>query len=209
MYRFHPQTKRVVEIAQKGELGQVQFIISSFCYNVPDPKDIRLKAELGGGVLLDVGSYCVSVARLLMNDEPYLVNASARFGPGSDVDEVFTGVLRFPNGGLSTFGCCLHSPREQWYKIIGTEASLTVPVPFAPGTDDRHIILHSGWQRGEEKDEIITIKGANHYQLMVENFAECIYRGLKPNISLEESRANIAVIVALMQSAQEEKKVEL
>jgi len=202
MYRFHPQTQRVHEIIRSGVLGAVQLVSAAFTYHVPNPNDIRLKWSLGGGCLLDVGTYCVSVARMAMGSEPIEVIGRARIGPQSDVDEVFAGMLRFSEGRQATFGCTLHGPREQWYKISCTEATLTVPVPFAPGTDDRELIIRRGWQRGKEVEERIRIPGVDQYQLMVEHFSDCISTGQAPSIPLSESRNNVAAVEALMQSAR-------
>ena len=118
-----------------------------------------------------------------------------------DVDEVFAGLLRFSGGRLATFGCALHGPREQWYKITGSEATLTVPVPFAPGTDDRELIIRRGWQRGQETEERIRVAGVDQYQLMIEQFSDCVMMGGSPAISLAETRANVAAVSALIQSA--------
>jgi len=201
MYKLHPQTERVAEIIRSGTLGAVQLVSSAFTYHVPNPKDIRLSRALGGGCLLDVGTYCVSVARMAMHAEPVEAIGRARIGPDSDVDEVFAGMLRFSEGRLATFGCALHGPREQWYKITGSEGTLTVTVPFAPGTDDRELIIRRGWQRGQETEERIRVAGVDQYQLMIEQFSDCVMMGSSPAISLAETRANIAVVSALIQSA--------
>lgn len=203
MYHFHPLTKRVIEIVRSGQIGTPQLVMSAFNYNVPNPEDIRLQSALGGGVLFDVGTYCVSVARNVFGKEPIHAIGSARFGLASNVDEVFTGILTFEDGSQSCFGCCLHGPRDQWYRIIGTEAVLSVSMPFAPGIDDRSIIIRRGWQRGKETEEKIVIPGVDQYQLMVEHFNECIISGITPIISLEESRANMVVVDALLRSAKE------
>jgi len=201
MYKLHPQTERVAEIIRSGTLGAVQLVSSAFTYHVPNPEDIRLSRALGGGCLLDVGTYCVSVARMAMHAEPVEAIGRARIGPDSDVDEVFAGMLRFSEGRLATFGCALHGPREQWYKITGSEGTLTVTVPFAPGTDDRELIIRRGWQRGQETEERIRVAGVDQYQLMIEQFSDCVMMGSSPAISLAETRANIAVVSALIQSA--------
>jgi len=209
MYCFHPQTKRILQIVRDGTLGDPLLVAAAFTYNLPNPHDIRFEAALGGGVMYDVGSYCVSVARAVMGREPVLVNGRARFGPDSDVDEVFAGILTFADGAQATFGCCLHAPRDQWCKITGTEATLTVPAPFSPGSGDCTLILRSGWRRGRDVEEKIIVPGADHYQLMVEHFGDCIRSGRPPMVSLEESRANLVVVEALLRSACAGKPIEI
>ena len=201
MYHLHPQTDRVRQIIRSGDLGQVHLVTAMFTYNLPDPGDIRLVRSLGGGILLDVGTYCVSVARLAMGREPESVLGSARIGPTSDVDEVFTGLLRFPAGEHAAFACSLRGPRQQEYRITGTEGSLTVPIPFAPGTEDRTLILRTGWQRGKEREEHVVVPGADQYQLLAEHFAFCVRSEAQPAIPLTETRANVAAVSKLMESA--------
>lgn len=202
MYRLHPQTAKVMEIVRSGALGAVEMVSAMFTYHVPNPHDIRLKGSLGGGVLADVGCYCVSVARMVMEGEPVEAMGRARFGPNSDVDEVFAGLLRFSGGRVATFGCALHAPRQQEYHITGTEASLTVTVPFAPGVDDRVLVVRRGWQRGKETEERIVVPGVDQYRLLVEHFADCVMAGAQPLLPLTESRANTAVVGELRKNAQ-------
>lgn len=209
MYRFHPQTARVQELIRSGALGEVQAITAAFTYHVPNPNDIRLKAALGGGVLYDVGTYCVSVARLVAQAEPDRVYGSARVGPASDVDEVFSGMLHFPQGIHAGLTCALHAPRDQWYRVTGSEGTLIVPIPFAPGLEDRELIVRRGWQRGKETEERITVPGADQYQLLVEHFADCILNGTPSALPLGETRANIAVVQALHESAQQNQPIHL
>lgn len=202
MYRLHPQTERVRDLIVSGAIGDVQLINSAFTYHVPNPNDIRYSDALGGGVLLDVGTYCVSIARLAAQSEPISIYGSARIGPGSDVDEIFAGALGFPGGIHASFTCALHSPRDQWYRITGTEGTLIVPVPFAPGTDDRVLLIRRGWKRGQETEERIEIPGADQYQRLVEHFANCVLHQQATPLTLAETRANITVLEALRNRAR-------
>jgi D-xylose 1-dehydrogenase (NADP+, D-xylono-1,5-lactone-forming) len=201
MYRLHPQTLKAWELVRAGTLGAVHLVQANFTYHVPNPSDIRFNRALGGGVLEDVGSYCVSVARAAMGCEPTQVTGEARIGPASDVDEAFTGMLRFPGGELASFACSIHGPRQQEYRITGSEASLTVTVPFAPGVDDRLLILRRGWQRGKETVEQIVVPGVDQYRLLGEHFADCVLNGTAPAIPLSETRANVAAVSALHESS--------
>jgi predicted dehydrogenase len=202
MYRFHPQTERVRELILSGAIGDVQLISAAFTYHVPNAKDIRYSDALGGGVLLDVGTYCVSISRLAAQSEPISIYGSARIGPGSDVDEVFVGALGFPGGIHAAFTCALYSPRDQWYRITGTTGTLIVPVPFAPGTDNRTLLIRRGWQRGKETEERIEIPGADQYQLLVEHFVERVRNQRETPLTLAETRANVTVLEALRNSAR-------
>ncbi|MFP4322792.1 MAG: Gfo/Idh/MocA family protein, partial [Anaerolineales bacterium] len=102
MYRFHPQTRRVLELVAEGVLGDLHAINAVFSFRLPPEaaENIRLQASLGGGSLMDVGCYCVNLMRLATGAEPEAVTAQALIGKTSGVDERFTGTLRFPGGVL-------------------------------------------------------------------------------------------------------------
>ena len=94
MYRHNPQTKRLKELVADGAVGELRLIRSTFSYGLYDESNIRLRTEVEGGALMDVGCYNVSGSRLL-GGEPEHVYAEAWFGP-SGTDWVTAGILRFP-----------------------------------------------------------------------------------------------------------------
>jgi len=202
MYQYHPQTRRVIEIVRSGALGAVELVSASFTYDLANDDDIRLAEGLGGGVLWDVGTYCVHVARQAFGTEPMVAAGMARFGPQGGVDEAFTGLLQFPTG-MATFGCSLRAPRTQSYTITGSEASLRCPIPFSPGSDDRSLVIQRGRTRDTATEEIVTVTGADQYRLMAERFAEKL-REARPirNAHLADARANVAALDALLRSAK-------
>src|SRR5436190_8955363 len=103
MYRHNPQTKKLKELVDGGAIGELRLIRSTFSYSLYDDSNIRLRTEVEGGALMDVGCYCVSGSRLLGGD-PTSVRADAWYGP-TGTDWVFTGVLHFQNDVLATFHC--------------------------------------------------------------------------------------------------------
>ncbi len=94
MYRHHPQTARLAELVASGVIGELRVIRSAFSYSLYDAENIRLRVDVEGGSLMDVGCYCVSGSRLL-GGEPESVVGAAHVGP-SGTDWVFTGLMRFP-----------------------------------------------------------------------------------------------------------------
>jgi len=195
MYRFHPQMVRVREMVASGAIGPLQLIRASFSFTLTDPRNIRLQRDLGGGALMDVGCYCVNFSRLMTGAEPVEVQAAAYFGPQSQVDETLTGILRFP-AGISLIDCSFRMPFRQFCELVGQEGIIQVPAPWLPGTADTSILV----RRGDET-ETLTIPGANHYQLMVEHFNECILTGQELRFPASDGRKNMSVLDALYQSA--------
>src|SRR5205814_8450771 len=105
MYRFHPQIELVRQLLADGTIGEIKIIRATFGFSLDDPKDIRWDIGLAGGALMDVGSYCVSIVRLMVGAEPVAASASAVWAP-SGVDESLAGTLEFPGGILGNSDCC-------------------------------------------------------------------------------------------------------
>jgi len=101
MYRHNPQTKRAQELVRSGAIGELRLVRSTFSYGLYDEDNIRLRADVEGGALMDVGCYNVSWSRLLAG-EPQRVWGEAWYGP-SGTDWVFTGTMRFPGDVIASF----------------------------------------------------------------------------------------------------------
>ena len=203
MYRFHPRTEKVLEMVRSGVIGELRLIHSAFTFRLTHPDNIRLKQELGGGALMDVGCYCVNISRTAAAAEPMAAQCFARWSQ-SGVDEQLAGTLVFPNGLPAQFDCSLTMERREVYTLAGTDASLTIPRAFLPGHADAVIEETRG--RGETKQYVI--KGADEYQLMVEHFADCILQDLAPRYTASEAAANMRAIEALYRSACNEGRPE-
>jgi xylose dehydrogenase (NAD/NADP) len=195
MYRFHPQTERVRELISQGAFGEPRLIRASFTFRVTNPANIRLQPDLGGGSLMDVGCYCVNVARTLFNAEPIEVQAYATWA-ASGVDEQVVASLRFEGDRWAQFDCALTLARRESYQVVGTDAVIDVPVAFLPGASD--VRIHIRDVQGARAE---TIAGVDEYQLMVEHFADCVRGRMMPRYSVAEAAANMRAIAALYRSA--------
>ena len=195
MYRHHAQTLRVKELVHNGSLGKLQSIKGSFTFMLEREGDVRLVKALGGGSIWDVGCYPISYARLIVGVEPLEVFGWQITGP-SGIDMSLFGQMRFPNDVHVQFDCGFASPEHSFIEIIGAEGTLNVPKPFKPGKKERIYLTRQG------KITPIEIKGEELYRGEVEDLADAILLGKPPRISLEDSRGNVAAIVALLESAQ-------
>jgi len=202
MYRHHPQTLKAVDLAQNGALGVLKLIRGSFAYMLSRPADVRLQPELGGGSIWDVGCYPISFARVLAGEEPLEVFGWQVIGP-SGIDETFVGQMRFDHDLHMQFNSSFVSHFDNYMEIIGTQGILNIPHPAKPATDDKMVLT-----RGD-KVETIRIKSEMLYLYEVEDMADAILLGRTPRIPLADSRANIKTILALLESAQTGKPVEL
>jgi xylose dehydrogenase (NAD/NADP) len=196
MYRFHPQTVKVLEMIAFGAIGAVRIVRAAFCFTVSSETNIRLNPALGGGALMDVGSYCVSVARTMVGAEPESVTALAQRG-ASGVDEAMGGLLQFPGGALASFECSFRTPYRASYEVIGEHGRIEVIAPFITNNNETLIVLHTP----DDRAQTYAFPATDQYALMVEHFAECVMDRLPLRYSPSEGRAQMHVIDALYESA--------
>lgn len=196
MYRFHPRTEQVLSLLQDPPLD-VKLIRSAFTFAVSSPDNIRLQADLGGGSLMDVGCYCVNVARTMLGKEPLEVQAFAEWAPNS-IDEAMVATLCFEGNVFAQFHCALNTYRQEFYEVVRKDGRISVTSAFLPGSGDVEIRIEP---RNEDQEDVV-VEGADEYQLMVEHFASCILTGLPLRYDASEAAANMSVIEALYRSAR-------
>ena len=121
----------------------------------------------------------------------------------SGVDLTFVGQMRFANDILMQFDSSFDMPFHSFMEIVGSEGTLNIPRPFKPGVNEKIYLTR------EEKTETITVKGQELYLGEVEDLADAILLGQAPRIALADSRANVAVIRAFLESARSGKSVSL
>ena len=202
MYRHHPQTLKVKELVQNGSIGTLKLLRGSFSFVLDNEGDIRLDLAMGGGSIWDVGCYPISFIRTVVGTEPIEVFGWQVTGP-TDIDDTFVGNLHFAEGVYGQFDSSFVIPFHAYMEIVGSEATLIVPTPFKPRLSEKFFLVRNG------KTETIKVKGQDLYLGEVEDMADTILLGKSPRISLEDSRANIAVITAFFESARTGAAVKL
>jgi predicted dehydrogenase len=197
MYRFHPQWQRTRELVRGGELGELRTIQVFFSYFLDDPNNIRNRAEIGGGALLDIGCYPVSVARFLFDAEPHRVFAVAEEDPRFHTDRLISGTLDF-GVGTATFTCGTQLAPHQRVTVVGTKALVEIEIPFnAPA--DRPCRI---WLQRDGAREEISFPASNQYTLQADGFARAILDDGAVPTPVEDALANMHVIDALRRSAE-------
>jgi predicted dehydrogenase len=197
MYRYHPQWQRVQELVEAGAVGEVRTVHSVFSYFNADPANIRNQAEIGGGGLMDIGCYNISVSRLLFGAEPARVCGIAEEDPRFGTDRLTSGILNFGHG-TATFTCSTQLAPYQRVNVFGTAGRIEVEVPFSP-LPDRPSRL---WHQHEGGTDEILIEPANQYTLQGDRFAEAIVEGTPVRTPLEDAVANMRVLEAVAASAR-------
>ncbi|KAJ7272286.1 NAD(P)-binding protein [Mycena rebaudengoi] len=111
-YRFHPVAIRTKEIIESGELGAVKSTLTSLAMPPPMIKagDIRFDYSLGGGALMDMGSYTLNAMRYFTGVEPTSVLTVKHDLWSPKVDRATVATLALPGGITSTIHCDLRVP---------------------------------------------------------------------------------------------------
>jgi xylose dehydrogenase (NAD/NADP) len=194
MYLYHPLLLKARQMVKQGCVGQVTLARGIFSFFLDRLHDVRWMPELGGGALWDLGSYPVSFIRWVAG-EPEKV-----FGwyilSGSGVDATFAGLLHYENGVLGVFDSGFRQQFRLMAEVSGTEGALIVERPYLMNEVSRLIL-----QRGLEEEEIV-LPAADPYQCEVEALTAAILDGEPLPLSLDISRANVATLAALYESAR-------
>ena len=202
MYKLHPQWKKVKELIEKGEIGELKLIQSSFSFYDDNAESIVNTKEYGGGSLFDIGCYPVSISRLLFNEEPKSLFAEMEIDSKLGIDTTTTCTLEFKEG-KSQFFSSIRIYENQNVKIFGTKGILELPIPFNPKNDkESEIYVYKN-----NVKEIIKIEKCNQYEIEVSSFSNSILENKDPIISLDDSFNNMIIIDKIFESAKLGKRV--
>lgn len=196
MYRHHPQTKLIKEMVENGRLGEITVINGLFSFAIYDPAtNVRMKPELGGGSMWDVGVYPMSYMQNLMGGIPKRVFATQWVGE-SGVDELFAGQMEYANGVIGQFSCGFRSPFQTYIEIVGTEGRLYVERPFVSPQDGKVYFTDP-----DGKTKKIKMPKKELYLGEVEDMHAAILDGESQYLTLAETRNHVKTVLALYQSA--------
>jgi predicted dehydrogenase len=192
MVRTHPQWLETRRLIKSGRIGALRSITCFFSYFNPDPSNIRNQLELGGGALMDIGCYPITISRFMYEAEPRRVMALIERDPVFGTDSLTSAVLDFPNGH-STFTCSTRLAPYQRMIFFGTEGRIEVLIPFnAPNDRPTQIIVD---------DDTIEFPICDQYEIQGSLFSRAIRENTDQPIPLEDAVSNMAVIDAVFRSA--------
>lgn len=197
MYRYHPQWQRARQIVVEGEIGELMTIQSFFSYHNVDPSNIRNRADVGGGGLMDIGCYCISLSRFIYGAEPERVYGIIKYDPRFRVDRITSGIMEFRQG-TSTFTCGTQFVPYQRVNIVGTEGRIEIEIPFNAPPDKPCRIWH---QKGSEVEEIV-FDACDQYTIQVDLFSQAVLDDTEVPIPLEDAVANMRVIEDIISSTK-------
>ncbi len=198
MYRFHPRTRKIAELIRGGSIGAVKLIQASFGFSPVFKAESRLfNKELGGGGILDVGCYVISVARMVagaaagqMFLDPTEVQGLSLTG-STGVDTVATANLKFPNDVLAQVSCGVGLRQGNELVIYGEKGRMTVPAFWVP-PGPIHIFNYAD-------DSTVTVETdsfAYRYALEADAVAECLAERQCPIVSWDDTLGNMRALDA-------------
>ncbi len=195
MYRHHPQWQRAKEIVQGGGVGQLRTIQSFFSYFNDDASNIRNQAEIGGGGLMDIGCYCISLSRFIFDSEPRRVMGLVEFDPEMNTDRLASGILDFGEH-TSTFTCSTQLWKYQRVNIFGTTGRVEIEIPFnAPNKVPCRL-----WHETDAGLEEISLPVCDQYLIQGDLMSEAILNDTPVPTPIEDAVANMNVIEAVLSS---------
>ena len=177
MTPYHPRSQAIATVIANAELGEPRLAHSVFAGTLGRPGNHRWDPSMGGGVLYDLGIYCIAPLLAFGGDEPVAVAATAvlsaganRATSGGGVDTSFAGLMRFENGLLASFECSFEGAERQRLELVGSAASLSAERAFTPGGDQS---CYQWSDVGGATEDRYT-GGGEIYLPMVEEFASVV-----------------------------------
>jgi predicted dehydrogenase len=204
MYRHHPQWQLARKLVDEGGIGELRSVHTGFTYYNVDPQNVRNMADIGGGGLMDIGCYCISVARFLFAAEPLTVSGMVDYDPEFGTDRLASGMLEFANG-TATFTCSTQLAPYQRVNIYGTEGRIEIDIPFNAPPDQPCKVTH---EQGNDSREI-TLDACDQYTLQGDALARSILDNTPVPTPLQDALANMQVIEAVVGSAKQGERITL
>jgi predicted dehydrogenase len=206
MYRSHPLTHAVLASIRSGEIGPVKLIRTSFCFRTNKVAgNIRFDPSLAGGVMMDVGCYCLNFARLIAGAEPDRFEVYGRVHE-SGVDDLAGGVLHFPGSVLATFSCGMTVQADNTAMICGEDGYIEIPVPWKPPRENAaYTVAHStppkmdgGAAAGPKPRDTRHVSAPTElYGLEADDFAASVFDGTPVRVTREDSVGNMRLLDAM------------
>jgi predicted dehydrogenase len=192
MWRHHPQARRLAALVADDAIGPLRLVRASFSFTLDRPDDPRWDPALGGGALLDVGTYGVSGARLLAG-EPASVTSSVVRAPGG-VDTRWVATLAFPGDVLAIVDCAIDLPYAARLEAVGATGIITLTDPWSGRRPE--VLLTR-----DDRTEPVPVEPADPYRLEVEDLARAVRTGAAPLLGRADAVGQARALELLLAAA--------
>ncbi len=202
MYCLHPQVQILMELLDKGIIGDVTMIRGSFSFPMEPGENIRLEANFGGGSLMDVGCYPIHLANLVFRQAPERVQATVIWEGG--VDLTAAGILHYSNDRLAIIDSSFAMWDRQEVELVGNLGRIRLTRPWRADNFDTDVIVESA-----EGCETHKVASSNPYKLEIEHFQDCMVDRRQPLPSPEKGKDVVRTIQALFEAARSGRDVAM
>lgn len=204
-FRYHPQHKKVIGLIKQGLLGDLLMFHGYFGFPFPDNDNIRLKKELGGGVLNDSACYPIYASRMLFEEEPLSVVCKLKMDAQLGVDIKADILLTYSDGKVAFISSAFGAYFQSTYSLWGSKSYLSMKRAYAVPKDMKTSILLNA----DNKISEIIVTPEDHFRLMVDDFCrEILNRGGRENFE-SDLLAQARVFEAARLSNEEERIVNI
>jgi predicted dehydrogenase len=203
MVRTHPRWLRVRQMIREGRIGELRLIQGWIGYFNRDPQDVRNTLEYGGGALLDIGCYPVTLSRFIFGEEPTRVSALIERDPEMRTDRLSSATLEFPTG-RAVFSCSTQIGYNQRLIFFGTKGRIEIDRPINPAVDEPSKILVDD-NPADPTGAGLTIEPiqtCNQFTIQADLFSQAVREGSEVPVPLEDSVKNMEVIDAIFRAAE-------
>jgi predicted dehydrogenase len=200
MVRTHPQWLRARELVRGGRIGDLRSIVSVFSYFNNDPANIRNQPAIGGGGVMDIGCYPITMARFLFGREPLRVSALIDRDPALQTDRLTSAILDF-QPGQAIFTVSTQLVPFQRMQILGAKGRIDMEIPYnVPPDRPSRIFIDDGSQLGGLSARAEEFPALDQYTLQGEAFSRAILDNTEVPVSLEDAHLNMRVIDAVLRA---------
>jgi predicted dehydrogenase len=201
MARTHPQWLRACDLVREGRIGELRVVSGFFSYFNRDARNVRNIAAYGGGGLMDIGCYPITLSRLLFTQEPRRVAGLIERDPEWQIDRLTSALLEYPSGHCA-FTCSTQLVPYQRMQILGTRGRIEVEIPFNALPDrPMRLLLDDGSSLTGAGIRVEEIPTCDQYTVQGDLFSQAILMDGPVAVPLEDAVRNMAVIEAIFRAA--------
>ncbi len=202
MVNSHPQWLRLRELLDEGRIGELRSVLGFFSYFNINPDNIRNKADIGGGALMDIGCYLVHASRFAFAAEPTRVVAAIDRDPQMHTDRLTSAILDFA-AGQSVFTCSTQLVPYQRIHFLGTKGRIELEIPVnAPPDRPTRLFIDSGSDLFGGGITTETFPACDQYTLQGDAFSKAVLEDGQVPVPVEDAISNMAVIEAIFRSGK-------
>ena len=202
MARTHPQWLKALEIARSGRIGELRVVGGFFSYFNRDPANVRNVEDWGGGGLMDIGCYPVTLSRMLFGAEPLRVMGLIERDPDMKIDRLTSAILEYPSGQC-VFSCSMQLVPYQRMHLLGTRGRIELEIPFnAPPDRPTRLCVDDGSSLFGDSICFEEFAVCDQYTIQGDLFSRAIQEDGPVPVPLEDAVRNMAVIDAIFRSAK-------